>query len=126
MSLLSRPDFDALNSQIRYLMFSVFQVEPGVLGDDREAVIKQALLFVEGQADKGVMIRGLYDVAGLRADADFMIWTALGEHRSPPGHLRRLPPHHRPGPREQARVEQRRVPPSRRIQQEPHSGLPGR
>ncbi|RZL77304.1 MAG: hypothetical protein EOP32_25455 [Rhodococcus sp. (in: high G+C Gram-positive bacteria)] len=72
---MSRPDFDALNSQIRYLMFSVFQVEPGVLGDDREAVIKQARIFFEGQAEKGVVVRGLYDVAGLRAHADFMIWT---------------------------------------------------
>jgi chlorite dismutase len=55
MSLLPRPDFEALNSQIRYLMFSVFQVEPGVLGDDREAVIKEARIFFEGQADKGVV-----------------------------------------------------------------------
>ena len=68
-------DFDKFNSTIRYLMFSVFQVQPGVLGDDREAAIKEARLFFEGLEEKGVVVRGLYDVAGLRADADFMIWT---------------------------------------------------
>ncbi|WP_072691031.1 hydrogen peroxide-dependent heme synthase [Rhodococcus marinonascens] len=72
---MARLDFDTLNSDIRYLMFSVFQVEPGILGDDREAVVKEARIFFEGQAEKGVVVRGLYDVAGLRADADFMIWT---------------------------------------------------
>ncbi|MEV0946448.1 hydrogen peroxide-dependent heme synthase [Rhodococcus sp. NPDC049939] len=75
---MARLDFDALNSEIRYLMFSVFQVQPGVLGDDREAVAKEARVFFEGQAEKGVVVRGLYDVAGLRADADFMIWTHSG------------------------------------------------
>ncbi|QIP43999.1 hypothetical protein G9444_6756 (plasmid) [Rhodococcus erythropolis] len=72
---MARLDFDKLNSEIRYLMFSVFQVEPGVLGDDREAAVKDARLFFEGLEDKGVVVRGIYDVAGLRADADFMIWT---------------------------------------------------
>jgi chlorite dismutase len=71
---MARLDFDKLNSEIRYLMFSVFQVEPGVLGDDREAAVKDARLFFEGLEDKGVVVRGIYDVAGLRADADLMIW----------------------------------------------------
>ena len=56
-------------------MFSVFQVQPGALGDDREAAIKDARVFFEGLADKGVVVRGIYDVAGMRADADFMFWT---------------------------------------------------
>ncbi|MBJ8345101.1 hydrogen peroxide-dependent heme synthase [Antrihabitans sp. YC2-6] len=72
---MARLDYQALNSTIRYLMFSVFQVQPGVLGDDREEAIKQARVFFEGLADKGVVLRGIYDVAGLRADADFMLWT---------------------------------------------------
>ncbi|NMM86322.1 hypothetical protein B2J88_18475 [Rhodococcus sp. SRB_17] len=72
---MARLDFDKLNSEIRYLMFSVFQVEPGVLGDDREAAVKDARLFFEGLEDKGVEVRGIYDIAGMRADADFMIWT---------------------------------------------------
>ncbi|NLU81325.1 hydrogen peroxide-dependent heme synthase [Rhodococcus sp. HNM0569] len=68
-------DYEALNSEIRYSMISVFRATPGALGDDREAAIKDARVFFEGLADKGVVVRGLYDVAGLRADADFMIWT---------------------------------------------------
>ncbi|GGG08668.1 hypothetical protein GCM10007304_23440 [Rhodococcoides trifolii] len=72
---MARLDYSALNSTLRYLMFSVFKVTPGVLGDDREAAIKEARAFFDGLEDNGVVVRGLYDVAGLRADADFMIWT---------------------------------------------------
>jgi len=32
---MARLDFDALNATIRYLMFSVFAVRPGVLGEER-------------------------------------------------------------------------------------------
>ncbi|WP_067664597.1 hydrogen peroxide-dependent heme synthase [Nocardia miyunensis] len=71
---MARLDYAALNSTIRYLMFSVFQVQPGVLGQDREAATKEARAFFDGLADKGVVVRGLYDVAGMRADADFMVW----------------------------------------------------
>ncbi|MFD6456180.1 chlorite dismutase family protein, partial [Nocardia sp. NPDC060220] len=72
---MARLDYQALNSTIRYLMFSVFQVQPGVLGEDRAGAIKEAQEFFDGLADKGVVLRGIYDVAGLRADADFMLWT---------------------------------------------------
>ena len=34
---MAKLDFDALNSSIRYLMFSVFAVDPGQLGDERDA-----------------------------------------------------------------------------------------
>ncbi|QNG18980.1 chlorite dismutase family protein [Rhodococcus triatomae] len=72
---MARLDYDKLNSEVRYSMISVFQARPGILGDDRQAAIEQARLFFEGLADRDVVVRGLYDVAGLRADADFMIWT---------------------------------------------------
>ncbi|WP_299565575.1 hydrogen peroxide-dependent heme synthase [uncultured Mycolicibacterium sp.] len=72
---MAKLDYDALNSTIRYLMFSVFAVEPGVLGEDRDAVVEETVTFLKQQEDKGVVVRGLYDVAGFRADADFMIWT---------------------------------------------------
>lgn len=72
---MTRLDYDALNSTIRYVMFSVFSVQPGVLGDQRDAVIDETGAFLKRQEDSGVVVRGLYDVAGLRADADFMIWT---------------------------------------------------
>lgn len=72
---MARLDYKALNETIRYIMFSVFQIEPGVLGDDREAAIKEFGEFITSIEERGVVVRGLYDVSGLRADADFMIWT---------------------------------------------------
>lgn len=74
MGAMARLDFKALNDTIRYLMFSVFQVEPGELGENRAAAIKEATAFFESLEERGVVVRGIYDVAGLRADADFMIW----------------------------------------------------
>ncbi|PTR26735.1 chlorite dismutase [Rhodococcus sp. OK519] len=72
---MARLDFDTLNSTLRYAMFSVFQVQPGVLGDDRAAALKEAQAFFDSFEDTDVVVRGIYDVAGVRADADFMIWT---------------------------------------------------
>ena len=72
---MARLDFDALNETIRYLMFSAFAVRPGALGDDRDAVVDETTTFLKRQEDNGVVVRGLYDVSGLRADADFLIWT---------------------------------------------------
>ena len=72
---MAKLDYDALNSTLRYLMFSVFSVRAGELGDQRDAVIDETARFLKQQEESGVVVRGLYDVAGLRADADFMIWT---------------------------------------------------
>jgi peroxiredoxin len=72
---MAKIDYEALNSTLRYLMFSVFSVRPGALGEQREAVVDDASTFFKQQEERGVVVRGLYDVAGLRADADFMIWT---------------------------------------------------
>ena len=71
---MSRLDYSALNSTIRYLMFSVFAVRPGELGDDRDQAKSDATDFFKSLEDEGVVVRGVYDVSGLRADADFMIW----------------------------------------------------
>jgi chlorite dismutase len=65
---MAKLDFDELNATIRYVMFSTFAAEPGELGYDEEtraAVIDETATFLKQQED----------VAGLRADADFMIWT---------------------------------------------------
>jgi peroxiredoxin len=75
---MAKLDYDALNATVRYLMFSVFAVEPGALGDERaarERAVDETATFFKQQEDKGVVVRGLYDIAGMRADADFMIWT---------------------------------------------------
>jgi len=63
-----------INATIRYAMWSVFAVaEP--LGDaDRGAYAAQVESLFEDLTAAGVVTRGVYDVAGLRADADLMIW----------------------------------------------------
>ena len=62
-----------INESIRYAMWSVFTVT-APLGDDREVLAKEVEeLFTSLEAD-GVVTRGVYDIGGLRADADFMVW----------------------------------------------------
>jgi hydrogen peroxide-dependent heme synthase len=89
-----------LNDSIRYTMWSVFRAAeplPALRGGLSDEV---ATLF-DDLAAKDVTVRGTYDVSGLRADADLMIWwhaptadalqeaygllrrTALGRHLSP-------------------------------------------
>ena len=71
---MARLDYAALNDTLRYTMWSVFRTEPGRLGDDRQAAAAQAQEFVDGLESKGVVVRGVYDLAGMRADADWMVW----------------------------------------------------
>ena len=62
-----------VNDSIRYAMWSVFSVT-APLGDNRDVMAKEVDdLFAELAAD-GVVTRGVYDIGGLRADADFMVW----------------------------------------------------
>ena len=89
-----------INDTIRYCMWSVFStVTP--LGDDRTKVTAELEAFLADISGEGVVVRGIYDVAGLRGDADFMIWwhaetieqlqsayhrllrTELGQHLEP-------------------------------------------
>jgi chlorite dismutase len=70
----TRPDYKALNDTIRYTMWSVFRVEPGRLGADRSAAAQEAGEFLAALDGKGVVVRGVYDLAGLRADADYLVW----------------------------------------------------
>lgn len=67
-------DYAALNSTIRYTMWSVFRVQPGKLPADRSEPAREAQQYLETLEGKGVAVRGVYDLAGLRADADWMIW----------------------------------------------------
>jgi hydrogen peroxide-dependent heme synthase len=64
-----------LNATIRYTMWSVFKVASPLGDGDRAPVVSEVEnLFAQLDA-KGVRVRGSYDVAGLRADADLMLWT---------------------------------------------------
>jgi peroxiredoxin len=71
---MARLDYAALNDTIRYTMWSVFRVEQGTLGEARAEAARQATEFVDALAGKGVVVRGVYDLAGMRADADYMVW----------------------------------------------------
>jgi hydrogen peroxide-dependent heme synthase len=89
-----------LNETIRYTMWSVFRAA-SPLPPLREPLAAEVEALVEQLSDKDVTVRGVYDVAGLRADADLMIWwhsgssdalqeayglfrrTALGRHLAP-------------------------------------------
>lgn len=72
---MARLDYKKLNSTLRYLMFSVFTVTPGQLGEDRDAVAADLETFLARYEGTDVVVRGLYDISGLRAEADFMFWT---------------------------------------------------
>ncbi|HET9256434.1 MAG TPA: hydrogen peroxide-dependent heme synthase [Pseudonocardiaceae bacterium] len=71
---MARLDYAALNTTIRYTMWSVFRMEPGRLPADRAEPAHEAQHYLEALEGKGVTVRGVYDLAGLRADADWMIW----------------------------------------------------
>ncbi|ALG84676.1 hydrogen peroxide-dependent heme synthase [Gordonia phthalatica] len=71
---MSRLDYAQLNATVRYLMFSVFKVRAGQLPENRDEVAADLERFLGEVEAKGVVVRGIYDVAGLRADADFMFW----------------------------------------------------
>jgi len=71
---MARLNYNELNSTIRYTMWSVFQVEAGHLPDDRGPAATEAQDYLAGLEAKDVVVRGVYDVAALRADADLMVW----------------------------------------------------
>ncbi|GGM27168.1 MULTISPECIES: hydrogen peroxide-dependent heme synthase [Micromonospora] len=62
-----------LNARIRYTMWSVYRAS-SPLPSLRENVVGEVESLFAELAGKDVTIRGTYDVSGLRADADLMIW----------------------------------------------------
>ncbi|MEV1290293.1 hydrogen peroxide-dependent heme synthase [Micromonospora sp. NPDC049679] len=62
-----------LNDTIRYTMWSVFRTTAS-LPALRDDVVSEVESLFEQLAMKDVTVRGTYDVSGLRADADVMIW----------------------------------------------------
>jgi peroxiredoxin len=90
-----------LNETIRYTMWSVFRVADAIGSGDRAGLADEVDLLFERLAGKDTVVRGVYDLAGLRADADLMVWwhastsdalqdayalfrhTALGRHLVP-------------------------------------------
>jgi chlorite dismutase len=68
-----------LNETIRYTMWSVFRLEQpfGEDADRKRETVELEELLAELAAED-VVVRGIYDVAGLRADADVMVWWHTG------------------------------------------------
>ena len=66
-----------LNDTLRYTMWSVFRAS-APLPSLRDDLAAEVTGLFDRLADKDVTIRGVYDVAGLRADADLMIWWHSG------------------------------------------------
>jgi len=63
-----------LNDTIRYTMWSVFRLEHPLGEADRAAEAAEVEVLFEKLAADDVVVRGTYDVSGLRADADVMVW----------------------------------------------------
>ena len=90
-----------LNDTIRYTMWSVFRLARPLPTTAGPRVADEVEALFDELAGKDVVVRGVYDVAGLRADADVMVWwhaespdalqeayagfrrTALGRHLDP-------------------------------------------
>jgi hydrogen peroxide-dependent heme synthase len=72
----SRPSARRINDTIRYTMWSVFAADlaTGSLPADRAVLVVEVEQMLTGLAAKDLQVRGWYDVAGLRADADLMVW----------------------------------------------------
>jgi hydrogen peroxide-dependent heme synthase len=62
-----------LNDAIRYTAWSVFRAT-GPQVTDRSATASEVDTLFEQLAGKDVVVRGVYDLQGMRADADFMVW----------------------------------------------------
>jgi peroxiredoxin len=71
---MARLNYAELNDTVRYTMWSVFRAEPGRLPADRAPAAAEVHDYLESLPAKGVVVRGVYDLAGLRADADYMVW----------------------------------------------------
>jgi peroxiredoxin len=81
----ARPKARDLNHVIRYTMWSVFRVREPLPGD-RQDVSAEVEAVLSQAAEKDVVTRGCYEVAGFRADADYMFWW----HASTPEDLQEV------------------------------------
>ncbi|WP_394553971.1 hydrogen peroxide-dependent heme synthase [Agromyces sp. MMS24-JH15] len=73
-----RNDSEAERSPAGYTVFAVFRRDPvrpdDLDGHDVPRFVRELDGVISLVEDEGVTVRGLYDVSGLRADADVMVW----------------------------------------------------
>jgi hydrogen peroxide-dependent heme synthase len=97
----SRVPAREVNQTVRYTMWSVFAARSPIGDLDRGQLVAGVEQALAGPAGDGLEVRGWYDVAGLRGDADLMVWwhapdvetvqkayqrvrrSALGQHLRP-------------------------------------------
>ena len=63
-----------LNDTIRYTMWSVFSLREAFGDADRSEEIAEVEELVGKLAAEDIVVRGLYDVSGIKADADLLVW----------------------------------------------------
>jgi chlorite dismutase len=63
-----------INAMVRYTMWSVFRLREPLADADRELEAAEIEALIKNLEVADIVVRGTYDVAGLRADADLMVW----------------------------------------------------
>jgi hydrogen peroxide-dependent heme synthase len=63
-----------INDTVRYTMWSVFRLDHVLAEDDRVTVATEVEELFAKLAGEDVVVRGTYDLSGVRADADVMVW----------------------------------------------------
>ncbi len=93
MSDRTSPSAREINQTIRFTMWSVFSVrEPLGDGTDRAGLADEVDALFQKLAADDVVVRGTYDLSGVRADADLLVWwhaTAPDSLQSAYARLRR-------------------------------------
>ena len=63
-----------INDTIRYTMWSVFRLERPAGDADRVAEGAEVTELFDKLATEDIVVRGTYDMSGVRAEADLMVW----------------------------------------------------
>lgn len=70
----SSEEIDKHNAEVRYIGYSVFASRGDIDDADREDLAREVTEGLAALESKGLVVRGIYDVSALRADADVMFW----------------------------------------------------
>ncbi|MGH3489118.1 MAG: hydrogen peroxide-dependent heme synthase [Actinopolymorphaceae bacterium] len=70
----AKPKARELNQVIRYTMWSVFRLRDPLGSVDRSGLAAEVEALIGQLGEKDLVVRGTYDLSGLRADADLLIW----------------------------------------------------
>ena len=70
----AKPRARDINDTLRYAMWSVFAVREPLPESGRDAMVAEVEQLLAELGGRDLVVRCVYDVAGLRADADLMVW----------------------------------------------------